>query len=368
VQVRRAITIVALFAGVSAAIVVGCGLDAIGTLDPGVFPLPDRATCMPAGPELCTDGIDNDCNGAVDCEDPACTGYTCIAAPAGWTPVAMTGSRGSTADGGPADAGAPACPSGWSNRRDMVDTPRPAAAACACRCGGAPGPAMSMCVTGGVRAIGLDTNSDTICGDRADLVSVDGGCHPVFPWGGGGGGGVDSIRVVSPAPTNVACAVLPTLLPRIVDDGAIIVCDPMNVAACMSGTCVERPGAFVVCLAHPGREPACPSGFGVPRVLRNASAIVDERSCAGTCACATTATACVNRSLNFYADLACSTVVPMRAAVVDDTCRGVSGAGVPVAYRYAAQPNTLACAPATATLPVDGGVTFPSETTICCPP
>src|SRR5206468_899250 len=35
------------------------------------------AACVPSGPELCGDGIDNDCNGSADCADPVCLNQRC---------------------------------------------------------------------------------------------------------------------------------------------------------------------------------------------------------------------------------------------------------------------------------------------------
>jgi hypothetical protein len=44
----------------------GSGVDAFGTM------------CIPGSPEVCDDGIDNDCDGKVDCSDPDCSGVgTC---------------------------------------------------------------------------------------------------------------------------------------------------------------------------------------------------------------------------------------------------------------------------------------------------
>jgi hypothetical protein len=41
-------------------------------MDPDCASAPACAVCMPTGPERCTDGVDNDCNGTTDCADPAC--------------------------------------------------------------------------------------------------------------------------------------------------------------------------------------------------------------------------------------------------------------------------------------------------------
>ncbi len=68
---------------------------------------------------LCDDGVDNDCNGAVDCVDAACTGQPCVdplgnsgcCAPGGLcTAAACTDGGvgdGGWGDGGPMDAGPP---------------------------------------------------------------------------------------------------------------------------------------------------------------------------------------------------------------------------------------------------------------------
>src|SRR5262249_48129346 len=76
-------------------------------------------TCMPAGPtEVCTAGVDNDCTGHKDCEDPDCAtqGFACSpAAPSGWTVVDF-----STDD-------TKACATGYANAVKGRDLPTSAA-------------------------------------------------------------------------------------------------------------------------------------------------------------------------------------------------------------------------------------------------
>jgi hypothetical protein len=115
-------------------------------------------------------------------------------------------------------------------------------------------------------------------------------------------------------------------------------------------------------------EPACPPGFGTPRVLREAAVIVDDRSCGPGCACRTTTSNCNNERLDFYSDALCTTLI-RTANAGGLACNAPSGSGTPLRYRYAATPDSVACtSTGAATVGVDGGVQLPPETTVCCPP
>ena len=70
--------------------------------------------CKATGPEKCTNGVDDDCNGLTDCADPACQtqGYACAApAPGGWDFVAFDATRRPAARPG-------------SRKRTSTSTPR----------------------------------------------------------------------------------------------------------------------------------------------------------------------------------------------------------------------------------------------------
>ncbi len=55
------------------------GISDAGNPDAGVTDAgaPDGGICMPTGVELCSDGLYNDCNGAIDCADMACSMRSC---------------------------------------------------------------------------------------------------------------------------------------------------------------------------------------------------------------------------------------------------------------------------------------------------
>ncbi|MBV9947338.1 MAG: hypothetical protein JOZ69_10855 [Myxococcales bacterium] len=87
--------------------------------------------CVPTGPEDCTNGVDDDCNGSVDCADPACgsAGYACVGAtPIGWLgPVALYEGALATA--------VPDCPAGYASPVDRKGGLTGPQAACTCTCG-----------------------------------------------------------------------------------------------------------------------------------------------------------------------------------------------------------------------------------------
>ena len=64
----------------------GDGADAADAADDGPIP-----GCIPQ-PEICDDGIDNDCDRHTDCDDPDCKpGFACVpAAPSGWQLVGFS--------------------------------------------------------------------------------------------------------------------------------------------------------------------------------------------------------------------------------------------------------------------------------------
>jgi hypothetical protein len=275
----------------------------------------------------------------------------------------MTGPA--TADGGDLDLDAGAldasCPTGWVSPRELVEAPRSNGTTCSCACGDASANPCTQGGDGGEHAVDFRLAGGN-CGDETHTLALDGGCQAIgFVWAASTNKMQSPERVIE----RVRCPAIATK-PPIGDFGTVALCAAGDVAGSCGGAsdkaCVVKPGALPICVVHDG-DVACPLGFETRRVLVPRSGISDQRSCA--CSCGSLATTCANAELTFYADPAC-TAAP-RTAPLDNSCAGITNAGTPQSYRYTADPDTWACAPTDASVPVDGGLTLPPPSTLCCP-
>jgi hypothetical protein len=336
---------------VLAAAAVACGIDAMGTgshiagggEDGGSSSSGSAGACTPTGPEICNDGIDNDCDGKRDCEDTAACGhYTCARSEADWAVVAVT--PGASA----------ACPAGWASPRVLVSGRRSAAEECVCTCGA---PSGNPCVNGTAN-VSFRTGQ-TNCNDGTFTATTDGSCQAMSSaWN-------DAYNGVALAPrpvANVGCTATAEP-PELVNDDEVVVCDAAAAGVCADGACIRMPGAAAVCLLRPGEHAVCPAGYPSRRVLAAASAFTDARAC-GTCTCTTNATECADPKIAFYTDAACTT--GLRSATASNACNAISATGTPTHYRYEATPNG-GCAPASPTVPMTGSITPADASTLCCP-
>ncbi|MGH7297402.1 MAG: hypothetical protein ACRELB_20870, partial [Polyangiaceae bacterium] len=173
------------------------GVDVVA--DVPVAPEAQPDSCSPVGPESCSNGVDDDCNGLVDCADPACVsaGYACTpAVPPGWTLVAYDRTA------------RPSCPAGWGGSSPTVEGPD-GGAACSCQCGSYPG---NPCVVGTL-SLSLGQNQCGCAQTQNIALASDGGCDPIGhaigqPCGTWGDGKVSAL-----APASFACSETRTLPP-----------------------------------------------------------------------------------------------------------------------------------------------------------
>jgi hypothetical protein len=336
------------------------GASSSGTSADGASGGMDAPACTPSGPEVCEDGVDNDCNGQKDCEDTACAQFACTKTEADWTFVSV---RAATAgDAGALDAGDDAadggglCAPGWTNGRTLLDNIRASGATCGCVCGAANG---NPCANG-TRTVNFRTGS-TNCNDGSGSFTLDGVCRALsFTWSTSYNG-ADVQPPASIVP--VSCATTSTL-PPVVDDGAYVVCDkaPGTPATCTNGACVLKPGTDKICLMRAGDAHVCPAAYPTRKVL--APTYTDGRTC-NACSCTHNATTCGSRQLSFYTNAGCTQ--GQRTVAASNACSDISGTGTPTHYRYEATPDG-ACAPASATVGLTGGVTLTTPSTLCCPP
>jgi hypothetical protein len=313
--------------------------------------VPD-GSCDSGTSENCTNGVDDNCDGLVDCADPQCQqgGFSCApAAPPGWTVVAYD------------ESARPPCPSGWGSSAPNVEGPD-GGSACQCACGAAPAnPCLPSDLT---MSLG-----QTLCGcPMAQNIALvaDGSCDPIGrvigqgcgPWGDG--------IVTAAAPPMLSCSDSRTL-PPVTYAAQGETCVPMvgSGGGCDGGgACLPGPSPATACLQHDGIQP-CPAGFPNAHVVYRPADVVDQRHC-NDCGCLTAATACTGGTLMLYADPACGQSVG--SLPVTGTCGSLVGDPTDAGWFVytGATPNVAGCTgPATSSL--DGGVAANNPSTVCCP-
>jgi hypothetical protein len=302
-------------------------------------------------PEDCLNGIDDDCNGLIDCADPACSnaGFFCTAAaiPAGWTLVAYSANT------------RPSCPAQYGSEQAIVSNPAGAPDVCSCNCSGTAascqGTALyqgfpNACASGAVtvslavKAGACTTTSTSVTAGHyytlpgSSAVAQQGSCS--------GAGAVSS----APAPTF--------------DAGATCTSPSQLGAGCPSGVCAPPTGtAFGACISHPGSA-ACPTfGFVNQTLVSTGSpGYVDNRTC-GSCPCATGVTCGAVSNVALYTSGTCSG----STFNVGGSCGLVNATANIGSYRVSfAQSGNPTCQPTGASTPTGSVVLDSNVETICC--
>jgi hypothetical protein len=299
--------------------------------------------CVAKGPENCTDGIDNDCNGATDCADPACTaqGYSCVdPPPGGWSFVAFAPT---------APASQSACPSSLHTAAvdvDPIDTP----ATCSCSCGVGTAPTCTGMVTskfgtnGTCTMQGGSAPADGSCGTVPVAV---GAYAQIGNPAGSGGSCVPDAGITKPAAGST--------------QGEICSGENKFGAGCSAGqVCALAPAPFGACIAKNGQV-ACPTSSY--STAHYAGQLNDTRSCTN-CQCGGTPTCALTWS--FYNSPKCNA----NAALVltpDGTCQPTgAAAGAYTSNMLVGSAAGSTCAPPAMQPMPTGQVSLDAEQTICC--
>ncbi len=309
----------------------------------------DGARCVP---ENCLDGIDNDCNGKIDCQDEACAAFACAAAvPAGWQPAALT----LTLDAGCAPAFAQA---GAFNEGPADPI------ACSCSCAADPGECRGWLVQS--TSPGCSNPLTPQPPNGPIFMHADGGCADRFmtiPPN-------TYMQILDAAPVTDTCTSTTIAKPRSVTFAAsgTACLAPSAGGGCQPSqpSCVPASAKpFAACIGHAGDVP-CPDGGAWTRHVTGArdgdggSAIASDAGCSA-CACTPMST-CTSPSVGLNGNT-CSGG-PIRKATVTDLCV-IPGTTSADSYEFTAVRNA-ACAPGGST--PTGRVTLAAPTTICCPP
>lgn len=328
------------------------GDDATTDDGPGVDALSE---CVAIGPEDCSNGIDDDCNGATDCADPACAAYGCAApAPDGWVgPVALY-------EDTPA---APSCPTGFTAAVDSNGGLNAPDAQCTCSCT----PSGQDCSEPAAQFY-----SDVGCGAGSKCPTgvplPSGVCTPVAACGGA------SVSFGAPIPTwsGGTCTARGTTdvgpwsfttLARVCSwSGSVDIPGGCSLATYQ---CLKKPtGLFQTsfCIYHVGDPPpSCPPGAYSNRHVYFSSA-TDARRCT-TCSCGgpPTGGGC-SGSIALYSGGGCAGAPAATFTFGTSTCAPLTS---PQSARGSYTATVGTCAPGSGGVPT-GAVQGTGATTVCC--
>ncbi len=301
------------------------GADDAASNEGGRGDRPDP-NCKPTGPEVCDDGIDNDCNDDVDCADSACArDFACADLPPdGWAPLLL------------ADDARPKCPAG-TEATDVRVIQGDGAITCGCTCGSSCDATITLtegteptCMVSPTTAA-FTANTARCTGKGFDLPSG-------FTKATSGSG---------------TCAVNDTPTKSDPTDGRT--CRPQRAGAGCHGAqrCLPTTAGFATCVAKAGTS-TCPATV-FTKQWRSGTATNDQRSCAG---CSCTSSPC-DVELELWSHPNCQGSAEIK---ITSLCTANGPFNNVKAYKSKV---TGGCTQATPSTP-RGALFFENEQTICC--
>lgn len=317
---------------------VASAIDAGGDVE-----VKDASGCVPTGPEACSDGIDNDCNGQTDCIDAACTaGYTCVPPlPNGWNWSAY-------------DQGArPSCANGFTTPTDVGEGLVAPATVCTCGCT----TTTPSCTTGNVRITSGKKGGNGCQDDGDQMESAAGGCQPLSQSIDVNNGA--KVSVTAPSPIGGSCAANPTVSKPAVSyatQGRTCAFAGNVGAGCSGGdVCAPKAAPYKMCVVRTG-DVACPAGFLVKHLTGRV--VADTRGCS-QCTCNFNQGAC-GGTLTLFSNNACTQNVAL--VTVNGTCQPFGNVGYNN-YTYAPE-STASCTGSA--VAATGSAAFADLQSVCC--
>lgn len=305
--------------------------------------------CVITGAENCTNGVDDDCNGLTDCQDPACTGagYTCVPDPSaavGWSFAPLN-----------ADA-RPACPAPLTAAYvDVNPTNLSSPASCSCTCGVGTPPDCEQGIINATYGMGN-------CNMSFTQAAGGGACHPDT-----GGIGIDAWVAAATTPSGGTCSasVTQTIPPDNASHGETCSGQTTFGKGCAGGqVCALVPSGFSACVVH-GGVLGCPGGA---YTMANAvGAVVDSRACTG-CTCAATPTATCSGTWYYYSSTTGDCTGASVALVADGTCHATGQNGGQAFYsdKYVSAAANANCGAPTGQPQPTGSAALTGPSTVCC--
>jgi len=308
--------------------------------------------------EVCNNGIDDNCNGLVDCADPECgpAKWQCTtqAVPAGWTVVEYVSSSAPPAG----------CDTSYASSSTVYEGPF-STTTCPCEC--TVGTAGS-CDNGSFGVI-LSNPSQKCPGPATNYPAGGGACEPTTPPGYTPGAGAK--QQITPVPytpgTCQPAGGTPTPPPVPANGHVCAEAVPSGAGCANNGACVPAvQSGYSLCIekASPGGAIACPPGFGNVHDVGNS--ITDSRTCS-TCECGTPTGQCNGAMVTLFTGAQCdggTATVQANGACDDVTVSTTATNPTFAAYEYSASVANELCGQGAST--ASGSVALTNPSTICC--
>jgi hypothetical protein len=335
-------------------------------------------SCVPM-PENCTNGVDDDCNGLIDCADPTCMtrGYACVPEwPSGWTPVALYDTLQA---GGPAPT-IPSCTTGDTAYDNLLAfgyyNPVPTAATCSCSaCGSPSGITCSDPTVGTGSSVGCATGAPASIGTS---------CTSFSPVQTGGVNGISLVATSAPSgggtcADSTSTQTIPTWEPTSTSswEGAGRVCGAETAPSTLQGAaagcpsedyCLLAPTNGLVCIYNSSQQ-TCPSSTLYTGQHTYSTSGTDNRTCTGSCTCTpdTTGVTC-SSTVDVYNGGTCTGSV----VTLTDTSPCNSGNppnwGDPMSGQATLTPSGGSCTLSSSYALTGSIVPGGTQTTVCCIP
>lgn len=314
------------------------------------------APCKPTGAENCFDGVDNDCNGKIDCADPACgSGVAqCVAFDPTSAPIGiLSGGTGpcSTALYDQATAI-------FANQNQLSCTTIVAGQGCSCK----PGSVSCSTTLAGFKTL-AECTGNTSSGEEAGtfVTGQDNACTAgVPPWTTDTVGDIYGIAVTTFTASVGACT--PAGTPNVPKFGFGVsanFCATKSVGGgCGAGqVCVPTTGTAGACQLFDGTKTSCPGGATAVPWYTGSSG---SATC-GPCTCGSPVGGSCNQVLLTAGNHpSCSGVAQLQSNTRTCVATGLFEPGV----QFSGTPTSASCSP----MSTLGGNAAPSgPKTLCCP-
>ncbi len=314
------------------------------------------APCKATGPENCFDGIDNDCNGKIDCADPACgsTVAQCVALDPTSAPIGLlSGGTGPCTTALYDQATAI-----FANQNQLSCTTIVAGQGCSCK----PGPVSCTTTLAGFKTV-AECTGNTSSGEAAGkfVTDQDNACTAgAPPWTTDGLGDIYGIAVTTFVASAGACTPSGTAnVPKFGFGVSGTFCATKSVGGgCGAGqVCVPTTGAGGVCQLFDGMKTTCPGGASAVPWYTGSSG---SATC-GPCTCGSpVGGSCDQMLLTAGSASSCSGAAQLQSNTRECFGSGLANPGV----QFSGTPTPASCSPMS-TLGGNAGPTGPK--TLCCP-